>query len=151
LTGLLGRRAFHEIYRRLAAAARRRGTGVLLLVLDVVHLKDINDRFGYNVGDDVLRTVADALVESSRSTDLVARYGNDEFTVLLIEAAAKDADVVTKRVQQKLHQLAVYRNLPLTVDCRIGFAVSQNPPETADDLLRLADEHMQGKRSVTTK
>ena len=151
LTGLLGRRAFHEIYRRLAAAARRRGTGVLLLVLDVVHLKDINDRFGYNVGDDVLRTVADALVESSRSTDLVARYGSDEFTVLLIEAAAKDADVVTKRVQQKLHQLAVYRNLPLTVDCRIGFAVSQNPPETVDDLLRLADEHMQGRRSGQAK
>jgi diguanylate cyclase (GGDEF)-like protein len=151
LTGLPGRRAFHEIYRRLTAGARRRGTGVLLLVLDVQHLKDINDRFGYAVGDDVLRTVADALVESSRSTDLVARYGGDEFAVLLIEAAAKDADVVTRRVQQKLHQLAVYRNLPLTVDCRIGFAVSQNPPETADDLLRLADEHMQGKRSSQTK
>jgi diguanylate cyclase (GGDEF)-like protein len=151
LTGLPGRRAFHEIYRRLTAGARRRGTGVLLLVLDVLHLKDINDRFGYAVGDDVLRTVADALVESSRSTDLVARYGGDEFAVVLIEAAAKDADVVTKRVQQKLHQLAVYRNLPLTVDCRIGFAVSQNPPETADDLLRLADEHMQGKRSGQAK
>ena len=143
LTGLLGRRAFHELYRRLTASARRRGTGVLLLVLDVLHLKDINDRFGYTVGDDVLRTVADALVESSRSTDLVARYGGDEFTVLLIEAAAKDAEIVMKRVQQKLQQLTLYRNLPLAVDCRIGYAVSQNPPEAVDDLLRVADEHMQ--------
>jgi len=143
LTGLPGRRAFHELYRRLTASARRRGAGVLLLVLDVSHLKEINDRFGYTVGDDVLRTVADALVESSRSTDLVARYGGDEFTVLLIEAAAKDGEVVVRRVQQKLQQLSVYRNLPLTVDCRIGYAVSQDPPETADDLLRIADEHMQ--------
>ncbi len=124
---------------------------MLLLVLDVLHLKDINDRFGYSVGDDVLRTVADALIESSRSTDLVSRHGGDEFTVLLIEAAAKDAEVITKRVQQKLLQLAVYRNLPLTVDCRIGYAVSQDPPESADELLRLADEQMQGKRSGQAK
>ncbi|HEY2382949.1 MAG TPA: diguanylate cyclase [Terriglobia bacterium] len=147
LTGLPGRRAFHELYRRLTAGSKRRGSSVLLLVLDVLHLKDINDRFGYSVGDDVLRTVADSLVESSRSTDLVARYGGDEFSVLLIEAAAKDVAAVVKRVQQKLQQLALYRNLPLTVDCRIGYAVSDNPPETADDLLRLADEDMQGKRS----
>lgn len=151
LTGLPGRRAFHELYRRLTAGSKRRGTSVLLLVLDVLHLKDINDRFGYSVGDDVLRTVADALIESSRSTDLVARYGGDEFTVLLIEAAAKDVAVVVNRVQQKLRQLAVYRNLPLTVDCRIGYAVSENPPETADELLRLADEDMQGKRSGQPK
>ncbi len=146
LTGLPGRRAFHELYRRLTAGARRRGTSVLLLTLDVVHLKEINDRFGYTVGDDVVRTVADALIESSRSTDLVARYGGDEFTVLLIEAGEKDAQVVVNRVRQKLHALAVYRNLPLTVDCRIGFTVSPTPPETADELLRLADEHMQGKK-----
>jgi diguanylate cyclase (GGDEF)-like protein len=151
LTGLPGRRAFHELYRRLTAGSKRRGTSILLLVLDVLHLKDINDRFGYSVGDDVLRTVADALIESSRSTDLVARYGGDEFTVLLIEAAAKDVAVIVNRVQQKLRQLAVYRNLPLTVDCRIGYAVSDNPPEAADELLRAADEDMQGKRSRQRK
>jgi diguanylate cyclase (GGDEF)-like protein len=151
LTGLPGRRAFHELYRRLTAGAKRRGTGVLLLVLDVLHLKDINDRFGYSVGDDVLRTVADALSESSRSTDLVARHGGDEFAVLLIEAAGKDVEVIMKRLQQKLLQLAVYRNLPLTVDCRIGYAVSQDPPESADELFRIADEHMQGKPSGTAK
>ena len=76
---------------------------------DVSHLKDINDRFGYSVGDDVLRTVADALIESARSTDLVARYGGDEFTLLLIEAAAEDVTVIIHRVQQKLQQLSVYR------------------------------------------
>ena len=128
LTGLPGRRAFHEVYRRLTAGAKRRGTSIVLLVIDVLHLKDINDRFGYSVGDDVLRTVADALIESSRSTDLVARYGGDEFTVLLIEAAAKDAELVINRVQQKLRQLVVFRNLPLTVECHSGYAFSENPP-----------------------
>jgi diguanylate cyclase (GGDEF)-like protein len=151
LTGLPGRRAFHELYRRLTAGSKRRGATVLLLVLDIVHLKEINDRFGYAVGDDVLRTVADALMESSRSMDLVVRYGGDEFTVLLIEAGAKNADLVIGRVQQKLQQLTVYRNLPIVPECRTGYAVSNNPPDTAEEFLRIADEHMQGKRSSQPK
>jgi diguanylate cyclase (GGDEF)-like protein len=151
LTGLPGRRAFHELYRRLTAGSKRRGTSALLLVLDVLHLKDINDRFGYSVGDDVLRTVADALVESSRSTDLVARYGGDEFTVLLLDAGAKDVSTIVNRVQQKLQHLAVYRNLPLSVDCRIGYAATSDPPDTPDELLRSADEEMRGKRSSQAK
>jgi len=151
LTGLPGRRAFHELYRRLSAGARRRNTSVVLLLLDVLHLKQINDRFGYNVGDDVLRTVADALLESSRSTDLAARYGGDEFAVLMVEALSNDADVVLGRVRQKLHALAVYRGLPLNVECRIGHAVSSNPPETADELLCQADEDLQSKRSNQPK
>ena len=151
VTGLPGRRAFHDLYEKLIAGSKRRGTSVLLLVFDVLHLKDINDRFGYSVGDDVLRTVADALIESSRTTDLVTRYGGDEFTVLLVEASAKDAEIVMSRVQQKLRQLTIYRNLPLTVECRMGYADSYNPPDTAEEFLRVADEDLQGKRSSQSK
>jgi diguanylate cyclase (GGDEF)-like protein len=151
LTGLPGRRAFHEMYRRLIAGSKRRGTPVLLLVLDVLHLKDINDRFGYSVGDDVLRTVADTLLGSSRTTDVVTRYGGDEFTLLLVEASAKDADVIINRVQHKLRELSANRNLPVTVQCRIGYAVSENPPETAEEFLRIADDQMQGRHPSPSK
>jgi diguanylate cyclase (GGDEF)-like protein len=151
LMGLPGRKAFHEMYRRLTAGSRRRGTSVLLLVLDVLHLKDINDRFGYSVGDEVLRAVADALMESSRSTDLVTRHGADEFTLLLVEASSKDAEVVIDRVQEKLRELAVSRSLPVPVQCRIGYACSEDPPDTAEELLRIADEQMQGERSIQSK
>ena len=151
LTGLPGRRAFHELYRRLTAGSKRRGTSVLLLVLDVLHLKDINDRFGYSVGDDVLRTVAEALMGSSRTTDLVTRYGGDEFTALLVEAGEKDADVVMNRVHQKLRELTASRNLPLTPECRMGFAFSDNPPDSAEEFLRIADEDMQRKADAQPK
>jgi diguanylate cyclase (GGDEF)-like protein len=151
LTGLPGRRAFHEMYRRLTAGAKRRGTTVLLLVLDVLHLKEINDQFGYSVGDDVLRIVADALLQSCRSTDLVTRYGGDEFTLLLVEASEKDASNIIDRVQRKLRDLTASRNLPVSIECRIGYAFSDNPPETSDEFLRLADEQMQGKSSAPTK
>jgi len=117
-----------------------------MLIVDVIHLKQINDKLGYSVGDDVLRTVADALIESSRTTDLVARCGGDEFAVLLLDATDKDANVVVNRVRGKLQQLSIYRTLPVSIDCRIGYAVSQDPPETADEFLRMADEDMQARR-----
>ena len=146
LTGLPGRRAFHELYRRLTASARRRHTSVLLLAIDVVHLKEINDKFGYGIGNDVLRAVADALLVSSRTTDLVARYGSDEFAALLLEAGPKDAEIVLNRVHQNLREMAVSRGLPVMVECSIGYVVSQNPPEDAAELLKAADQDMQSKR-----
>ncbi|HVQ65720.1 MAG TPA: diguanylate cyclase, partial [Terriglobia bacterium] len=100
LTGLPGRRAFHELYKRVSAGPRRRGNSVLLIAVDVLHLKTINDRHGYNIGDEVLRAVADVLVDASRETDLVARYGPDEFAAFLVEAGAEHADIVVRRIQQ---------------------------------------------------
>ena len=79
LTGLTGRRAFHDLYHKLSAGARRRGNGAILLLIDIDNLRGVNDAFGYAVGDDVLKATAEALMQSSRTTDLVARYGSDEF------------------------------------------------------------------------
>ena len=75
VTGLMGRRTFHDQYRRLAAIARRRGTGALLLMVDVAQLKAINDSHGYGVGDHVLRCVADAPL---RPCSGQAKYGAEE-------------------------------------------------------------------------
>lgn len=139
LTGLPGRRAFHELYKRMAAGARRRGTSVLLVAVDVVHLKHINDRYGYTTGDDVLRTVADVLMDSSRGTDLISRYGGDEFAALLVEAGAEHAEAVIGRIQQKFQNAILKRGLPIEAELRVGTAVSRKPPETVDELLRVAD------------
>jgi diguanylate cyclase (GGDEF)-like protein len=139
LTVLAGRRAFHDQYRRLAAGARRRRSSVILLSLDVLHLKEINDHFGYAMGDEVLRAVADALVESTRTTDLVSRYGSDEFAVLLVDAGQDQVDVIIDRVTHKLAELGKRRALPRKVECYVGVVVSLVPPESAEELLREAD------------
>ena len=148
LTGLAGRRAFHEQYRRLASGARRRKSGLLLLALDVVNLKSINDGFGYALGDEVLRTVADALTEATRTTDVVARYGGDEFAVLLLDAMPEDVDIVAARVREKLAALSVQRRLPVTAECSTGIAWSQAPPDTADEFLREADRDMHARKKA---
>jgi GGDEF domain-containing protein len=78
----------------------------------------------------------------------VARYGSDEFAVLLVDAGAKHAEVLIERVQRKLQRMAADRGLPLTAQCRFGYSVSDNPPPSADDLLHAADRDMQNKRLV---
>ena len=145
LTGLPGRRAFHDHYHRLAAGPRRRKSGVILLLLDVEHLNEINDRFGYMVGDEVLRSVADALRRALRTTDLVARYGGDEFAALLVDADPAKTVGVVARVQDKLAELAAQRGLPVAFQCAIGATSSQDPPTTVDELLWEADEDIRCK------
>jgi diguanylate cyclase (GGDEF)-like protein len=149
LTGLASRRSFHEHYRRLAAGARRRKTGLLLLAIDVVNLKGVNDAFGYGLGDEVLRTVADALLEATRSSDIIARYGGDEFAALLLDAQPKDTELIIARVNDKLTALAAQRRLPVPIECSTGIAWSLAPPESADEFLREADQDMQRKRQPT--
>ncbi|OGL07269.1 MAG: hypothetical protein A3H48_01575, partial [Candidatus Rokubacteria bacterium RIFCSPLOWO2_02_FULL_71_18] len=147
VTGLPSRRAFYDQYRRLAAVARRRKNGVLLLVFDVRELKAINDRYGYAVGDDVLRTVADALIEATRTTDLVARHGGDEFAVFLPDVGPSDVDGVLARARECVADLSAKRGLPLVPECDVGVASSMSAPETADDLLREADQDMNRRKA----
>ncbi len=152
LTGLPGRRAFHDLYFRLGAGARRRDNSVILILLDVQNLRSINDEFGYAVGDDVLKTMAESLLESSRATDLVARYGSDEFAVLLIDAEPPDRDLIVERVNEKLGQLVTRRSLPVAVRYDIGMAVADEAPESVEVLLRSADDNIQKmKKSKTTR
>jgi diguanylate cyclase (GGDEF)-like protein len=148
LTGLASRRAFLEQYRGLAAGARRRKSGVVLLLFDVVQLRAVNDRFGYSTGDAALRVVADALLEATRATDLVSRYGADEFTVLLLDAGPREVDAILPRVAERLRELSGRRGLPAPVQCGVGVAYREVAPETADELVREADTDLGRRRRV---
>ena len=147
LTGLPGRRAFHDLYHRLAAGARRRGNSAILVLIDINNLRGINADFGYTIGDDVLKATAEALRRSSRTTDLIARYGSDEFAVLLTDADPRVCDQITARINEHVATLAKQKILPPGVRFDVGIAISEQAPETVDGLLRIADEEIQKKKA----
>ena len=148
LTSLPRRRALQDLYHRLVPGAQRRNSSVMLLLFDIENLRGINDEFGYGVGDDVLRAMSEALLESSRAIDLIARYSGDEFVVLLLDATTEDGMKINTRVSEHLAKLVSTKVIPVGVRYDIGVAVSDDVPENVDALLREADEDIQNKRTV---
>jgi diguanylate cyclase (GGDEF)-like protein len=90
--------------------------------------------------------VADALIEATRTTDLIGRHGGDEFVVFLPDASGADADTVLNRVLERIATLSVKRGIPVSIQCNVGIVYAQAPPETAEDMLREADQDMLRRR-----
>ena len=104
LTGLLNRRMYEEKLDDLLEQSVRSGQPLSLILIDIDNFKPINDRYGHLAGDDVLREVARALRQSLRAGDLSARYGGDEFAVVLsrtdLQAACKVAGKIARRIRR---------------------------------------------------
>ena len=101
LTGIANRRLFDESLERETARSQRLGAPLSLVVFDIDHFKQINDTFGHQTGDAVLCEVADALVASTKGFDVAARFGGDEFVLLLPGCARTDALGVAERVRRR--------------------------------------------------
>jgi two-component system cell cycle response regulator len=99
LTGLYNHRYFQERLEALLAQARRYGRKLSLVVVDVDHFKQVNDKHGHPAGDQVLRSVAQMISKQARDTDMVARYGGEEFAVILPETDTKGAKVIAERIR----------------------------------------------------
>ena len=117
LTGVFNRHALAEILDGEISRAHRYGHPVGVLMIDVNRFKEVNDRFGHGTGDRVLCSVAEALCRSVRESDVVVRYGGDEFLVLLIETNG-EVDVVRERIQVELTrrgQMSFLSEFPVTL------------------------------------
>jgi diguanylate cyclase (GGDEF)-like protein len=120
LTRLYNRRHIDARLAEEIARSTRHGATIALLLLDVDHLKEINDRGGHEAGDAALRAVADTLRRTCRATDLAARYGGDEFVVLLPSTRASQALELAERIRATLRTKT--RDLPAPVTLSIGIA-----------------------------
>ena len=104
LTGLYNRRFFEETFTDHVAAANRYDRALSLVLFDIDRFKPINDTFGHEAGDDVLRHFGRLLQTTARKADIICRYGGDEFVVILPETGKDDAKRFVKRITQSLLQ-----------------------------------------------
>lgn len=117
LTGLYNRRGFLALAERQLKLARRSGRSLLLFFIDVDGLKEINDVFGHAEGDAALKRMAEALEATFRASDVIARFGGDEFAVLAIEATGQSEATIRER-------LAEFPNSRSSQECQYKFSVS---------------------------
>jgi diguanylate cyclase (GGDEF)-like protein len=142
LTGLLNRR---QLETRAAAAvllSRRHGRPLACLLLDIDHFKGVNDRYGHLAGDAVLREVAGRLRGSVRRSDVLARFGGEEFLLLLPETGASGALMVAERIRRELAAAPVHLpppRPPLFITASIGVAAWSPELSDAASLFDAAD------------
>jgi diguanylate cyclase (GGDEF)-like protein/PAS domain S-box-containing protein len=143
LTGVLNRRRFTEILSATMAAAWRHPRTDALLFVDLDGFKAVNDLHGHAAGDELLRAVAAGLQTRLRSTDIVGRYGGDEFVVLLQHTSEEDARKVTHLLDAVIRRVARQAGGGSDVTASIGMTMLQGvEPATAEAALELADAAM---------
>jgi diguanylate cyclase (GGDEF)-like protein len=147
LTGIANRRFFEETLAREIKRAQRYGRQLTLLMIDVNHFRQYNDRHGRPMGDQLLRDCAHLMKALTRASDLVARYGGDEFVVLLPEITVKQGKIVAEKLRKiKIGSLASKEEIAITIGC-----ASYKKEMTADTLIKLAEKDMEKHKAALKK
>ena len=137
LTGLPNRRHLQERLASTAAASRRRQISMAVLMVDVDHFKSVNDRFGHEAGDIVLKEVAATLHSACRGEDVAGRWGGEEFLIVAEATMTEGAAILAERVRRAIAAAPVHLgDAALEVTASIGVAAGAGE---VDDLLRRAD------------
>ena len=136
LTGVANRRSFEKAIERDVSRSIRSGEPLTLVMLDLDHFKQLNDLFGHQAGDDVLRQVGAVLRSASRESDVPARYGGEEFAVLLPGCSKGEAFAAAER----LRALVAGVQAPVPVTCSAGVATYPLNATTSTQLVAAADE-----------
>jgi diguanylate cyclase (GGDEF)-like protein len=143
LTGLYNLRMFNEVWQREHGSAERDRGVYAMLMIDMDKLKDINDAFGHEAGNSAITLVAQCLQRSIRNTDFAARFGGDEFAVLLPGASPEIAEAVVKRVRHNVFKTTLDLRSRM-IRCSVSIGVVNYPRDGRDmrELLSIADRKM---------
>lgn len=139
LTGLLNRRGFNQQAAPLWSTSLRNQRPLSLIMLDLDHFKGLNDQYGHDFGDQALQAVASLLAGSCRAGDLSARWGGEEFLLLLPETALGEAHALAERLRQAIQAIALRAGeQPVNLSCSCG-VVERTEQEQLEHLINHAD------------
>ncbi|WP_052507409.1 GGDEF domain-containing response regulator [Desulfonatronovibrio magnus] len=143
LTGLPNRQLFNDRLSQALSYAERYSQKVGLIFIDLDNFKPVNDQYGHMFGDAVLQTVAHRLNTCARKTDTVARFGGDEFVIILSSLASReDVDRILKKITEILQTDFYVDNLHLQLEASIGVSIYPDDAEEKEDLVKAADKAM---------
>ena len=143
VTGMLNRRAFKEIGEYEVNRAKRLGHSLSLAMIDIDNFKHINDTFGHNVGDQVLKETARILRENIRNIDMIGRYGGDEATILMPETNNENAIITMERLRGFLEKSPIkIGNEIFHITASIGVVSHLQDPPELDKIIKQADSAM---------
>jgi two-component system cell cycle response regulator len=144
LTGLFNKRAMLDAAAQKVAASARFDRKLAVLMTDIDHFKKVNDTYGHDVGDVVIRGLADILKRQKRTTDIVARFGGEEFVVLCEQTDEKGAMLLAERIREELGKTSFRTTsktgAALSVTCSIGVAIFPEAGRDWEALFKAADE-----------
>lgn len=142
LTGLFNRQLMQKVLANEFARSKRYGSPLSLVMVDVDHFKKVNDTYGHQKGDEVLKTLADVLKGFCRSHDVPVRYGGEEFLLILPQTPLQGALHIAERIRQTVAKTPFYHNgkkLQVTVSCGLA-ALDKATMETPERLIGAADQ-----------
>ena len=139
LTGCLNRRSFFHDFEKHWQKIQTQNLPISAVMVDIDHFKAINDNHGHGVGDDVLREVATTVMKTVENSDLVCRYGGEEFTILMPGKSLDEAELKAEQCRLAIKALD-FGNLNLKVTASLGVSAFCCQPESPQDLLDQADK-----------
>ncbi len=144
LTGLYNSRYLNQVLRRESKRASRSGRPLSLLFLDLDGFKGVNDAHGHLSGSRALVEAAGVIRKCARETDIVARFGGDEFAVILPDTGSEGAVAVAERVQERIfaHRFLADEGLNIHLTASIGVAAFPDVASSAEELVKAADTAM---------
>lgn len=147
LTGLANRAELYRVLDKALKEQREVKVGHAILYLDLDGFKSVNDTYGHDAGDEVLKQVAERLLSQVRSKDLVARLSGDEFVIFIDAADTEDTNTLAQRLISLIQQDIIYKGRAMRVGASIGVHLIEDSTQTLDDILKSADTAMYEAKS----
>jgi diguanylate cyclase (GGDEF)-like protein/PAS domain S-box-containing protein len=150
LTGLYNRRGFKFLVEQRMKEAARSKQSIVLFLIDLDQMKKINDQFGHNVGDVAIKDTAKLLKRSFRETDIISRWGGDEFVVLGVDTSEKDVPAIKQRLEADIKEYNSTTSKSFKLSMSVGeFIINHDTQNSLDEIILEADKRMYQQKKAS--